>query len=59
MLAEAGFPNGLKIPVESTGSWGPDFLDLVQVMVKNWKAAGIDVDLKLREGGAFIASTVA
>ena len=58
LLAEAGFPNGLKIPVESTGSWGPDFLDLVQVMVKNWKAAGIDVDLKLKEGGAFIASTI-
>jgi peptide/nickel transport system substrate-binding protein len=58
LLAEAGFPNGLKIPVESTGSWGPDFLDLVQVMVKNWKAAGIDADLKLKEGGAFIASTI-
>jgi ABC-type transport system substrate-binding protein len=58
LLAEAGFPNGLAIPVESTGSWGPDFLDLVQVMVKNWKAAGIDVDLKLKEGGAFIASTI-
>ena len=50
LLAEAGFPNGLKIPVESTGSWGPDFLDLVQVMVKNWKAAGIDADLKLKGG---------
>jgi peptide/nickel transport system substrate-binding protein len=58
LLAEAGFPNGLRIPVESTGSWGPDFLDLVQVMVKNWKAAGIDADLKLKEGGAFVASTV-
>jgi peptide/nickel transport system substrate-binding protein len=58
LLAEAGHPNGFKIPVESTGSWGSDLLDLAQIMVKNWKAAGIESDLKLKEGGAFIASVL-
>jgi hypothetical protein len=29
-----------------------------QVALKNWKAAGIETDLRLKEYGAFIASTV-
>ena len=38
--------------------YGPDFDDSVQITVKNWKAAGIDADLKLKEYGAFISSTI-
>ena len=33
-------------------------MDAVQIALKNWKAAGIDADLKLKEYGAFISSTI-
>ncbi len=59
LLSEAGYPNGLKVTAEAPGTgYGPDFLDAVQINLKNWKAAGIDVDLKLKEYGAFISSTI-
>jgi peptide/nickel transport system substrate-binding protein len=59
LLAEAGYPNGVKVTVEAPGTgYGPDYLDSVQVNVKNWKAAGFDIDLKLKEYGAFISSTI-
>jgi peptide/nickel transport system substrate-binding protein len=59
LLAEAGYPNGFKTEVEAPGTgYGPDFLDAVQINLKNWKAAGIDAELKLKEYGAFISSTI-
>ena len=59
LLAEAGHPNGFKTTVEAPAAvYGPDFDDSVQITVKNWKAAGIDADLKLKEYGAFISSTI-
>jgi len=59
LLAEAGYPNGFKTTVEAPGTgYGPDFDDFVQITLKNWKAAGIDADLKLREYGAFISSAI-
>ncbi len=58
LLAEAGYPNGLKIPVEATAGYGPDYMDAVQITLKNWKAAGIESDLKLKEYGAYISSTI-
>jgi peptide/nickel transport system substrate-binding protein len=59
LLAEAGHPNGIKFTAEAPGTgYGPDFLDAVQITLKNWKAAGIDADLKLKEYGAFISSTI-
>lgn len=58
LLAEAGYPNGFKAQVETTPGYGPDFVDFVQVTVKNWKAAGIDAELKMKEYGAFISSTI-
>ena len=58
LLAEAGYPNGFKVPVETTAGYGPDFMDRVQIALKNWKAAGIETDLKLKEFGAYIASTI-
>ena len=59
LLAGAGHPNGFKTTVEVPGSvYGPDFDDFVQITIKNWKAAGIDADLKLKEYGAFITSTI-
>jgi peptide/nickel transport system substrate-binding protein len=59
LLAEAGHPNGFKVTVEAPSVvFGPDFDDVVAITVKNWKAAGIDVDLKLKEYGAFTSSTI-
>jgi peptide/nickel transport system substrate-binding protein len=59
LLAEAGHPNGFKTTVEAPSVvYGPDFDDFVAITVKNWKAAGIDADLKLKEYGAFISSTI-
>src|SRR5437867_375045 len=59
LLAEAGHPSGFKTTVEAPATvYGPDFDDFVQITIKNWKAAGIDADLKLKEYGAFISSTI-
>jgi len=58
LLAEAGYPNGFKVPVETTAGYGPDFMDRVQIALKNWKSAGIETELKLKEFGAYIASTI-
>jgi len=54
MLAEAGYAGGIRVPLETIQGYGPDWMDGVQVAVKNWKAAGIDADLKPRDSdGAF------
>jgi hypothetical protein len=36
----------------------PDFPDSVQVTIKNWKDAGIDAELKMKEYVAFISTTI-
>jgi peptide/nickel transport system substrate-binding protein len=58
LLTQAGYPNGFKVPCESTAGYGPDYVDRMSVTLKNWKAAGIDTDLKLKEYGAYIATTI-
>lgn len=58
LLAEAGYPSGFKTPIETTAGFGPDFMDSVQISLKNWRAAGVEADLKLKEMGAFITSTI-
>jgi peptide/nickel transport system substrate-binding protein len=58
LLAEAGHPNGFKTTLETTAGYGPDYMDAVQIQIKNLKSAGVDVDLKLKEYGAFISSTI-
>jgi ABC-type transport system substrate-binding protein len=45
LLAAAGYPNGFKTTVDTTAGFGPDFMDYVQVLVRNWKDAGIDAEL--------------
>lgn len=57
LLAEAGHPNGVKVPYEDTATvYGPDYLDAVQVALKNWKAAGVDCEVKLKEYGAYVST---
>jgi ABC-type transport system substrate-binding protein len=57
LLAAAGYPGGIKIPVETTAGYGPEWMDAVQVTVKNWKAAGIDAELKMQDYDAFVANS--
>ncbi|MGH7326275.1 MAG: ABC transporter substrate-binding protein [Candidatus Rokuibacteriota bacterium] len=58
LLAEAGHPRGFKVPVETTAGYGPDYMDAVEVALRNWKSVGVEGELKLKEYGAFIASTI-
>jgi peptide/nickel transport system substrate-binding protein len=59
LLGEAGLPSGFKTTVDVPGTgYGPDFMDFVQIQLKNWKDAGIDAQLQLKEYGAFISSTI-
>ncbi len=58
LLADAGYPNGFTTPLDTTGGYGPDYMDAVQIDLKNLKAAGVDVDLKLKEYGAYVSSTI-
>ena len=37
-----GIPAGFKVPLETTGGYGPDYMDAVQIDLKGWKDAGID-----------------
>src|SRR5262249_33626668 len=58
LLAQAGFSNGFKTTIETTAGFGADYMDAVEITLKNWKAAGIDGELKLKEYGAFVSSTI-
>ena len=58
LLAEAGYANGLKVPLETTPGYGPDWMDAVQVGLRNLKQGGVEADLKLKEYGAFVSSAI-
>src|SRR5215471_4384156 len=57
LLAEAGFPNGLKTQLTSTQGYGIDIVDAVQLVQRQLKESGIDAELKLQEYGAYIGTT--
>jgi peptide/nickel transport system substrate-binding protein len=59
LLAEAGFPNGLKTPLTVTNGLGRDLLDAAQLAQHYLKDVGIDVELKVQEYGAYMATTFA
>ena len=59
LLAEAGYPTGFTTPVETTAGYASDYMDGVQAQLQNWKAAGIETELRLKEYGAFLATTLA
>jgi peptide/nickel transport system substrate-binding protein len=58
LVADAGFPTGIKTSVEATLGWSPDYVDLLQVSMRSWKDAGIDAELKSKEFGAFMATAI-
>jgi len=57
LLAEAGFPNGLKTQITATPGYGIDIVDAVQMVQRQLKESGIDAELKLQEYGAYIGTT--
>ena len=57
LLAEAGFPKGFKTQLNSTGGYGPDLLDAVQLAQQYLKDVGIETEMKLQEYGAYMATT--
>jgi peptide/nickel transport system substrate-binding protein len=59
LLAEAGFPKGLKTPLNVTNGYGPDVLDVAQLVQRNLKDGGIEAELKIQEYGAYMATTFA
>jgi len=57
LLAEAGFPNGLKTVLHCTSGYGSDAVDSYQMLQRQLKDGGIDAELKLQEYGAYMATT--
>jgi len=57
LLAEAGFPKGLKTQLTVTSGLGRDLVDDAQLVQRFLKDVGIDAELKIQEYGAYIATT--
>ena len=57
LLAEAGFPNGLKTQINVTAGYGSDIVDAFQLVQRHLKESGIEAELKLQEYGAYMATT--
>ena len=53
LLAEAGFPNGLKTLLHTSGGYGPDFVDAAQLVQRYLKDVGIEAELKIQEYGTY------
>jgi len=58
LLAEAGYPQGLKTQLTTTSGLGIDLVDAVQLAQRQLKESGIETELKVQEFGAY-ASTAA
>jgi peptide/nickel transport system substrate-binding protein len=57
LLTEAGYAKGLKTTLTATGGYGRDLLDAVQMVQRDLKEVGIEVELKIQEYGAYQATT--
>lgn len=57
LLAEAGHPKGFKTTLSSTGGYGPNLPDVVQLVQRNLKDVGVDAEIKMQEYGAYMATT--
>jgi peptide/nickel transport system substrate-binding protein len=57
LLAEAGYAKGFKTQLTATSGLGRDLVDAVQLVQNYLKAVGIEVELKLQEYGAYMATT--
>jgi peptide/nickel transport system substrate-binding protein len=57
LLAEAGYPRGFTTTFTTTGGYGLDLVDGVQIVLHDLKEVGIEAELKLQEYGAYMATT--
>jgi peptide/nickel transport system substrate-binding protein len=57
LLAEAGYAKGLKATLATTGGYGRDLLDAVQMVQRYLKDVGVEVELKIQEYGAYQSTT--
>src|ERR671924_364619 len=57
LLAEAGYPKGFKTQLTATSGLGRDLVDTAQLVQRFLKDVGIEVELKLQEYGAYMATT--
>jgi peptide/nickel transport system substrate-binding protein len=57
LLAEAGYPKGLKTMLTTTSGYGRDLIDAAQLVQRYLKEVGIEVELKIQEYGAYQATT--
>ena len=58
LLAEAGFPHGLKTQLSTTSGLGPDLVDAVQLVQRQLKESGIETEMKVQEFGAYASTTL-
>jgi ABC-type transport system substrate-binding protein len=57
LLAEAGYPNGLKAKFISPQGRYPKDFEMAQALQQQWKTAGIEVSLDTMEWAAYLAAT--
>jgi len=57
LLAEAGYPHGLKTQLTLTTGLGSDFVDAGQLVQRQLKESGIEAELKLQEFGVYASTT--
>jgi peptide/nickel transport system substrate-binding protein len=57
LLAEAGYPNGLKTQLTVTPGFGRDLVDDAQLVQQYLKDVGIEAEMKIQEYGAYVATT--
>jgi len=57
LLADAGFPHGLKTHLSTTSGLGADLVDAVQLAQRQLKESGIEAELKVQEFGAYASTT--
>jgi ABC-type transport system substrate-binding protein len=57
LLAEAGFPNGLKAKFWSPQGRYPKDFELAQAIQQQWRKVGVDCSLETMEWAAYLAAT--
>ena len=58
LLADAGYPNGIKFPLISTlNAYGPTFNSGLELIIKELKDAGIEATLAPQDYAAYVSST--
>jgi ABC-type transport system substrate-binding protein len=57
LLAAAGYPDGLKVDMISTPGYGQVWVQYVELMQQQLKAAGIEANIQMQEYTAYVAST--